>query len=217
MEEMPEMEAAGWAVGTIVAVLIGIPLVHSIQKNGLDAAVSEYQTALAGILAVVAAFLTIRQMRLSEKAAENRHEASLRASTIRLRREIEQMIFCLERGWFFCVQDNGWVNQLKYGDFEKSEVTMSRLREAVDRVMVEISSEAVKSAEDLLDQDLRNALGSIRVVFQALNGLNADSRDDVLAAAYQTAHGMREMESLRPRYIDWRDKTLGALGERQSV
>ena len=217
MEEMPEMEVVAWGIGTAVAVLIGVPFVQRLHDEGWDKAVYDYQTALAGILAVVAALLTIKQMRSSDKAAEERHQASLRASTIRLRREIEQMISSLERGWFFCLQDNGWVDSLKSGDFDRAEATMQKLKVSVGRVMAEINSNAVTAAEDLLDQDLHNALHSIRVIFQALSGLNERSRNDVLAAAYQATYGMREMERLRPQYIEWKSKTLAALGERQSV
>ena len=217
MQEMPDDEATTLGAAVFMAVFLGVPVISVISNKGWIEGVLELDTLIGGVLAVFAAYFTVRQMRISDAAAEERHQASLRASTIRMRREIEKMIFSLERAWFFCLRDNGWVSQLKFGEFEQSETTMQALRSCVDQVLAEINSDAVRGAEDLLDMDLRNAIHSIRAILGAVSVLVSGTHDEVLAAAYQASHGMREMEVLRPRYIEWKAKTLVALGERQSV
>lgn len=80
--------------GLTLPVLFGEPRIVDGSRGGdrWRNTIYDFQTLIAGILAVAAAFVTVRQMQITDEAAENRHsqlvQLSLRPDRLRIERVI---------------------------------------------------------------------------------------------------------------------------------
>lgn len=96
----------------VILILLIMGIYHT---SVLTLVIERYQTLIAGVLAVLAAVITVLQMRKSEEAQEIRHQQALNAST------------------FYPSKDIKFVAEQLSGELKKSVLSITRLQENLSR------------------------------------------------------------------------------------
>lgn len=209
MREMTANDAIAIGLCVIVLVALGLPMANDLGVMPWADWLMKYQSLIAGVLALVAAWVTVRQMRTSDDKSDLRHETLLRATNAidRLKSERALNPALYEMGKSIIVVD----------DFCKA-ASGHRTRNGMKTCVVE-KGPAMRAATRMVQTALsRDQFRSGSVLFDGF--LSASCEDGLRAAA-----GLEELyneywsydDSIEGEYLageDWFDENYTQFEKR---
>lgn len=157
------MKALRDAIAIVILMIVATAILTTSVRGGeasIHSVVVEFQTLIAGCLAIVAAYMTVAQMRESDRKSDERHEQLLRL-------QLRSDGLMLDRAFFSVVPalrnlkfalETAQPLRLRHGDtfYEDVEAyrgTASEIARLADQAAACFKADRWKSAEHLFDGD----------------------------------------------------------------
>lgn len=162
MKEMPDEEALALGIAIFLAVFLGVPAISIVAHDGWIEGVKKLDTLIGGLLAVLAALYTVRQMRASDAAQNERHLHLLRIQTIKERRLLRRAR--LELDELVAIYGNvpkPFVLPEDAASLETIKMT-SEIKRLSTEVLKRLDRPTIKEAEPYFDLALTYSIGNAR-------------------------------------------------------
>ncbi len=170
MKEMPDEEALALGIAIFLAVFVGVPAISILANDGWIEGVKKLDTLIGGALAVLAALYTVKQMRASDAAQNERHLQLLRIQTIKERRllrraklELDELTFIYGKvpETFSLPEDATSLETIKI---------VSEIRRVSIQILKRLDRATIKEAEPYFDLALTHSVGNARHILKSIQG-----------------------------------------------
>lgn len=197
----------------VVIIIIFAPISSDPMEN--DAwleRIFQFQGLIAGFLAILAAYVTIYQMRISDEKSDRRHEDALRISMLPDRRRVERAInpaaAMIKRSKNGLVLNARQINEPGNATREKSRKVLYRINSELERLEAEIAKDTFYQGMQIFNGILSDAcirlLTSSRKLRGYVEDLANESRtltDDGFQRSFEGELGRRAWISSELRFL----------------